>query len=48
MLRHVTFVEKDSTKRLLKIKIFKKVETIVTLQVITEVQHISYQGVNTP
>ena len=40
MRQHVTFVEKDSSKNLLKIKIIKKLETIVMLQVNTEVQRI--------
>ena len=42
MRQHVTFVEKDSSKNLLKIKIIKKLETIVMLQVNTEVQRIVY------
>ena len=42
MRRNVTFVEKDSQKSLLKIKIIKKLETIAILQVNTKVQHIAY------
>ena len=42
MRQHVTFVEKYSSKNLLKIKIIKKLETIVMLQVNTEVQRIVY------
>ena len=42
MRQHVTFVEKDSSKNLLKIKIIKKLETIAMLQVNTEVERIVY------
>ena len=42
MKRNVTFVEKDSQKCLLKIKIIEKFETIAILQVNTEVQHTVY------
>ena len=39
MRQLVTFVEKDSQKSFLKIKIIKKLETIVILHVNREVQH---------
>ena len=42
MRQHVTFVEKDSSKNLLKIKMIKKLETIAMLQVNTEVERIVY------
>ena len=42
MKRNVTFVEKDSQKCLLKIKIIEKFETIAILQVNTEKQHTVY------
>ena len=38
--KHVTFVEKESQKRLLKIKIIEKSDIIVIIQVNTETQHI--------
>ena len=38
MRQHVTLVERHSQKTLLKIKIIEKLETIIILQVNTEVQ----------
>ena len=38
--KYVTFVEKESQKRLLKIKIIEKSDIIVIIQVNTETQHI--------
>ena len=38
----VTFVEKDSQKTLLMLKIIKKLETVIVLQVNIEVQHREY------
>ena len=38
----VTFVEKDSQKILLMLKIIKKLETVIILQVNIEVQHREY------
>ena len=40
MQQHVTFVEKDSQKCLLKIKIIEKLETIAILQVNKKAQYI--------
>ena len=42
MEQHVIFEEKDSQKCFLKIKIMEKLETIVILQINTDMQHIVY------
>ena len=42
MQQRGSFVEQDSQKGLVMIKIIKKLETIATLQVSTEVQHKIY------
>ena len=42
MRQHVLFVEKDSQKSLLKIKIIKKLESIAILKVNIEVQYTVY------
>ena len=42
MRQNVTFAEKKSSKILLKRKIIETLETIVILQVNTEMQHMVY------
>ena len=42
MRQNVTFAEKKSSKSLLKRKTIEKLETIVILQVNTEMQHMAY------
>ena len=43
MQQHGTFVEKDSRKSLLMIKIVKKLETIAILQLNIEAQYIVFE-----
>ena len=42
MRHHITFVEKDSQKKLLKVETIKKLETITILHVNTEKKHMVY------
>ena len=42
MQQIVTFAEKDSQERLLKIRIIKKLENIANSQINAEVQHMVY------